>query len=392
MFLMRFLRFIRGYVYFRAWEGFPERFLNLCSHENIPIWNVTCKNAVLCGCTTIEGYKAMRGCAKKSGCRSKVIKKVGMPFFLHKYRRRVGLLAGFCVFLVGLAFLSQMVWTISVVGCQSIPEETVRNAFAEQGLQMGILQNRINTKKMAADVAERLPGISWVTLNLRGSVAEIVIREIVPEERSTNGDKTPVHIVAAKDGLLQTVEVYQGQREARAGQAVSAGDLIASGIVDMDAEKTSTRMVHADAYAAAKVNYDIRATTPRIAQMNTVGKVRTSYTLKFLWFSIPLGFRSKQPANAITLQSANTFSAKDKVMPLAIERTTYIEQIPNAFSLGNARLELKAAQTLFDAGYAELSSAKVLKQTAALRENKEGAAVLWSGSAIENIGVQKVIG
>ena len=41
MSIIRFLRFIFGYVEFCAEGGFPERFINLCSVYHVRLWDVT---------------------------------------------------------------------------------------------------------------------------------------------------------------------------------------------------------------------------------------------------------------------------------------------------------------------------------------------------------------
>ncbi|MEG1551624.1 MAG: sporulation protein YqfD, partial [Oscillospiraceae bacterium] len=91
MLIIKFLRYILGYVDFTAVGGFPERFINLCTNNKIPLWNLKNSKSIVYGTTTIKGYKAIRQSAKRSGVTLKIEKKHGLPFFEHKNKKRVGL-------------------------------------------------------------------------------------------------------------------------------------------------------------------------------------------------------------------------------------------------------------------------------------------------------------
>ena len=87
MLFVHLIRFLCGYVRFRATGGFPERFINLCSRENIPLWDISGGKEVLYAKTTIRGYHRLRSCARKSGMRPRVSERYGLPFLLHRHRR-----------------------------------------------------------------------------------------------------------------------------------------------------------------------------------------------------------------------------------------------------------------------------------------------------------------
>ena len=84
----------------KASGGFPERFLNLCSHGNIPYWD--------------------------AGMRMKIVKKSGLPFLLSKNRVHAGLAVGAVFFILITAALSGRIWTVNVTGCETVPEEDIR--------------------------------------------------------------------------------------------------------------------------------------------------------------------------------------------------------------------------------------------------------------------------
>ena len=86
---------------FTAVGGFPERFLNLTARSGEVLWDVSCKNRVFTASTFARRYKAARVGAASQACATEGCKKRGLPFLLHRYRRRAGVFVGILVFLCG---------------------------------------------------------------------------------------------------------------------------------------------------------------------------------------------------------------------------------------------------------------------------------------------------
>ena len=94
MFIIRFLRWLLGWVEFEAEGGFPERLLNLAARGGIPLWDTGRRGVVLTARCFARKYKKLRPIARKAGVRLHVVRRHGVPFFLQRYRARAGLVAG----------------------------------------------------------------------------------------------------------------------------------------------------------------------------------------------------------------------------------------------------------------------------------------------------------
>ncbi|MDR3313859.1 MAG: sporulation protein YqfD [Oscillospiraceae bacterium] len=382
MLIIRLLRFFRGYVRFRATEGFPERFLNLCNRQCIPVWDVLFRGGALAGCTSIRGYKAMHACAARSGAVLGIEKKCGLPFLLHTYRRRAGLLLGLALFLCGLRLLSGMVWSIDVTGNQAVPKEQILAALTAQGLRQGVAVKRLDAKRMGEDALMALPELSWLSLNIRGSTALIEVRERLPEADRTA--PAPQNIVAAKAGQLAVLEVYTGKPQAKAGQAVPEGALLAAGMVEnLDG---SVRLVAASAYAVARTPLSLEVRLPRAAAAGTPVRTRTRYTLHLLWLRIPLGPAPKAQEGDIRLNSSQVWAPTGKAMPLAIERQTLLQMATAEGERTDERLALAATEHFFDTAFRALRGVQVLERAVSISITPEECRVRLEGAAYENIG------
>lgn len=94
MFFIRFFRWLLGWVRFEAEGGFPERLLNQAAKQGIALWNSSRQGIVLTSCCYARSYRKLRPLAKKASVRMRVRDRRGLPFFLRKYRARLGLAAG----------------------------------------------------------------------------------------------------------------------------------------------------------------------------------------------------------------------------------------------------------------------------------------------------------
>jgi len=229
MLLIRFLRFLRGYICFTAADGFPERFLNLCNRAGAAIWDVQWRGGAMLGKTDPRGFRLIQPCAEPAGITLQVNKRVGLPFFLRKYRRRAGLLIGLALCIAGLSVLSGMVWTIGVTGNEAVPTEEILHIMAAHGVKPGAWRKGLDSREISDAARRELPGVAWLALNLRGSSAVVEVREILP--RDEPAPDAPRDIVAAKAGQLKILEIYAGSAHARPGEAVPAGALLAGGLV-----------------------------------------------------------------------------------------------------------------------------------------------------------------
>lgn len=62
-------------------------------------------------------------------------KKGGVPFLLHRYRKRTGLLAGLLAAVVLLGYMSGFVWKIEVTGNEAISTQEILAALDELGFR-----------------------------------------------------------------------------------------------------------------------------------------------------------------------------------------------------------------------------------------------------------------
>jgi len=386
MLIIRLLRFLRGYICFSASEGFPERFLNLCNQAGAAVWDISWRKDVMLGKTDRRGFALMQACAAPAGVKLEAGRRVGLPFFLHTYRLRFGLLLGLCVCVLSLSLLSGMVWTIEVHGNERVAEEEILRVMEAQGLRLGTRRNHLDAREMSRAALPQLPGVGWISLNLRGSSAMVEVREELPlAPRETD---TPQDIEAAKAGQLVVMELYGGSAAAGPGQAVLPGDLLAGGVI-RNADD-SVRLVHAMAYAVARTHIACGACVPRAAEVRRVAVETTRYSICFLWFKIPL-WPAPKGAAAAWEDTFAWITSGGKAMPLALARATYVHEEPQTRVKNDSQLRMAAAEAFFDREYQALRAAQVIRQEVSVALGEDRCEIALEGAAYENVGVAREI-
>lgn len=389
VFFIYLIRFLCGYVRFRAKGGFPERFINLCSKENIPLWDISGGKGEMYAKTTIRGYHRIRPCARKSGMRPRVAGRYGLPFFLHRHRRRIGLLCGAAVAVLIVCILSSMIWTIDVQGNETVSDTEILSVFEELGVHVGARRSKIDVEEVQRTAARKLNDLAWLALNIKGSAAVIEVRERIPAPKVEN-DTTPRNILAARDGTILSLEVYEGEAAVKKGQAVLKGDLLISSVVTN--KDLSVSFKHARGVAVAQTHHTVSHTfSYRQRVRRYTGEQSERYRLSFFGLQIPFGF-DKQPQGEVeSFLFRNTLHMNHVPLPIYTEtylKRGYTEQEvtltkEQALQAAAAEFEQKVGQ--------ELKDAKILEQKVEVRFTQEGCVVTGQYTCEEEIGIPEVL-
>lgn len=337
MLILRLFRYIFGYVRFNAFGGFPERFINLCEHNKIMLWDVRCIDGRINGCTDRGGYKKMRFAARRSGMHLRIKEKCGLPFFLDRHSRRVGVIVGICLCISSLLILSNEIWSIEVTGNERISSEEIISAFEKAGLRIGAAGEKVDEDTIEKEAMKYLDGVLWLNVNIRGSCAVIEVRETVEQPPLEVSDE-PTNIVAAKDGQIVIFRPFVGTQEQKIGSAVLEGELLISGFKE-NKDKTVS-FCRADGYVVARTKKYISASQSTVLEAKMPVGERKSVRLDFLVFSVPLtpsvsdGYTEKKrlclnkvtlPVGVTVTRSIQTEEQKIKLSPERAELVSQLE-------------------------------------------------------------------
>lgn len=262
-----FLHFLLGSVRIEVNGPFPERFVNLCGVQKIRFWDVERRDAsVLSLCVDTLAVRRCRTLAAQALCELRVLEGRGLPSFLLGLRRRLALLLGLLCALLTALILSQFVLVVRVTGNEELSDSVILTELENQGFGPLTYGPGVDRRGLANEVLLRLPQLSFLSVNISGIYAEVVVREAAPEpeleDRWAAGD-----VVAAADGVILAVDPVIGRPVVTEGQAVLAGELLISGTEEAqsgDGTGTvlSAEQVRAEGRVKALTRRVLRCATP----------------------------------------------------------------------------------------------------------------------------------
>lgn len=386
MFFEKIQNQLHGYVEFRAKGGFPERFINLCSKNDINISDMKMFNQEIYGMCDIKSYRKIRPVAKKSGMKVNIIKRHGLPFMLYKNRKRTGIAAGFMLFAVITMFLSGRIWMVDVNGNKNIPEETIIAVFEKSGVKPGIKKGSVNSKEMSLKALTEIDSLMWVAVNIDGCRITIEVKER-QEKIIEKEDETPQNIVASFPGQVIRVENFLGTQLVQPGSAVEKGDVIVSGAVINRDETVS--FYKADANVLARTSRTVEKRENSVRQMRVYKKVKNKYILSFFTLEIPLWFLKSQGKNCDFYRDENFLSATDAKLPVGIitERRAFFDE--EKICLKPSAVKLICAEKYFREIDKDFDERKVENSKTQISQDKNFCVVKTDFKCVENIAENK---
>lgn len=248
--LLKIIRYIKGYIRIRITGYSTERFLNACSHKGIILWGLAPSGRAYEMNISIRGFRKLKPIIRKTGTKVSIVEKSGLPFFLHKYRKRKLFFAG-ALMAVSLVFLmSKYIWNINITGNLSYTDETLIRFLETCGVKNGMPVSDVDCARIVKDIRKEYDDIIWVSASIQGARLIIQIKEnedTIPES-GTEGEKEdsgknpqensagssaerPTDIVADRDCLITKLVPRSGIPLVQEGTEVKKGDVLVSGQV-----------------------------------------------------------------------------------------------------------------------------------------------------------------
>lgn len=206
--MIKFFRFLFGYVHFKFSNGFSEGFINECFKKDIMIENIVANDDGFDAICSIKTYKKLHKIAYAHGGKVKIIKKYGLPFFLSPLKNRSGFLIGAVLFIFIFSFLGSFIWNIEIKGCDRISKQTVMAYLENNNFKKGVMWGKVNKSSLAWDMMSDFDDIAWAHINRKGTTAEVEINETRQKPDSAN-EKKLKGIKAGREEI--SVEVLRSQ-------------------------------------------------------------------------------------------------------------------------------------------------------------------------------------
>lgn len=264
----------------------------------------------------------------------KAVKKCGLPFLIKPYTKRKGLLVGAVLSIIIVSVLSSCIWTINITGNEKYTDEQIISLAEKYGVKPGVFRSNIDAKAIRENIKATVDSINWFSVNIDKTSVSLEVLE-----SSGNNEildlTTPCNYVSTVDGELLKLEVYTGQAALTVGNAVTAGDLLISGVVER--ADGSSDFVHARGNAVVRTKKEITETIQFTGKCGKLNNMNIRYSLYL--FSLQIPFAPLTESDICRTQSA-MMQYNSTTLPLGIitDRTFCIDETEITFNKSQATL------------------------------------------------------
>lgn len=256
----RAINLLRGSARLEISGDFPEQFINTLALKGIEFWGFKkLKGGRAEVSVPLRALSAVERLRPGLECEVRVLKRKGLPHFLYGLRRRWALFLGLVLCLLGVTTLSLFVWEIEVTGNVTVPDGEILSVLDKLGVHIGTFALSIDQQDIRSRALAEIGELSWLTVNIKGTKAEVIVRERIPKPEIVEED-TPTAVIASKGGVITKMNVYRGLPLVNVGDTVTPGDILVG--AEVASLHSGSRLVHAMADVYARTWYEFAFEMP----------------------------------------------------------------------------------------------------------------------------------
>ena len=162
--------YVLGYVDIRISGFFTERFVNLCFAKSVFLWKLNRISSIEIGARiSIRDFKKIHQIARTTKCKVHIASKQGIPFLLHRYKRRKSFAITFMVIAILIFGLTRIIWNVEIDCDGEINKKQIETILVECGIEEGKLISGIDTQKAINEICMKDEKISWCGIKIKGT-------------------------------------------------------------------------------------------------------------------------------------------------------------------------------------------------------------------------------
>jgi similar to stage IV sporulation protein len=397
MLIWRLWNYIQGYVIIVVEGYFLEKFINICTHRQLRLWNVKWySNSRLAMKISIRDYRMLRPVARKSRCRVHIAQKKGLPFVIYRYKNRKAFIMGAAVFIVAFFIISSFIWDVSVTGNDKVSTETILEKLYENGIKPGALKYKINPDDVVDNMMLDIDELSRISVSVRGTRIFVNVSERVKPPDLIDKSK-PCDLVALKDGVIYSIVAKEGLETVKVGDTVTKGQLLVTGTIEnVKNPEAPPLMVHSMGTVKARTWYEASTEVEQtLVKTRRTGAQKDTYSLVLFTKKFKLFHRKIPYNNSEHVEVKKKLSiGKNFVLPMEWVVDRYYE-----YELEQEKLEIDKAKELAAEKALKLIEEQIPKGAQIAKKNvyyiqKDDGSITANITVecIEDIGVTQMIG
>lgn len=362
-----------------------ENALNVLVTCGIPFGKTKERDGAYTFCLTRSGFRRYLEKCGGNLVFGETAKEIGFLALLGRYRLRFGMFAGALLFVFAVSFSSFFVWDINVTGNVNITEAEIIERLDAYGFRLGAFVPRLDTADICRHVILEAGDISFMTINMRGTVATVVVHESTDSEGVVESSD-PSNLISKYDAQIARIEVAGGVSEVKYLQSVKKGELLISGIIDSNALGYRLVRARGEVWGKTTLFYESEISLEQ-SEKTLTGEQTVKKSVKFFSKMLNLSKNINIP-----YEKYDTIVNEKKLylfgiieLPVFIVTETYTEykEVPTTLSRNEAYS--RALADITAQSEAELSGAEILSRSITLKEEENSLRLYMEVECILNI-------
>ncbi len=184
-------------------------------------------------------------------------KHCGLPSVLVRYKRRPGVYFGVFLLFFSMLVSRMFIWRINITGNDTVSRASIVELLEQHGVYVGAFSPKLDLRSVYNQILIDNKELCWISVNLRGTVANVEVRETEQPLKLTPDEHKYANIIAEYDGQITLVEVRAGQSYVKYGDYVRAGELLVSGLYENKLGQTVCEYAYGEIYAVIEKDFYI---------------------------------------------------------------------------------------------------------------------------------------
>ena len=239
--MKRIIDYFRGCVRLRLRGCEPERCLQSLLRAGVAFWSTEKPDEFTLLLTLYRADAALADTlARRCQCGAEITALHSFRGDFYGLKTRWALLAGMLLVIAGAMIAPNVILAVEVTGCETLEPERVLRALDDLGVHFGTWGPSIDSEQLRNDMLRTIPELRWIGVNWSGMKAGVQVSEHAEAKAPLDRTKY-TSLVACADGVVTGMEVYNGQALVKPGDAVREGQVLVSGLVDLERCRRATR-------------------------------------------------------------------------------------------------------------------------------------------------------
>ena len=287
--IIKLLSLLFGYVRITVRGSTIERFLNICIKNEIKLYKIERKDEVcMCASISVSHFRKRMHYMGRTGCHVHITKKIGLPFFTYKLRKRYALWVGTILAVLLFFALTNCIWVIDIEVSGDVDLSELRKNLNEAGAYTGAPIYFIDETEIAQTIKFNMKTLDYLSISRLGN--RLIIQAINDTDApEIQDDKAVTGIVASYDGVITKIDVKSGYPLVKVGDAVLQGDKLVTALTPPTTEQGTGHIGH----SIASITADTLRTEKSMTSLTRLkkeytGKTKTQFAILIGNFRINL--------------------------------------------------------------------------------------------------------